>query len=77
MNLTHLHDNVGDQVKHGNEEDLIKQSENLTIKTPQEYLNAITTSIDCAEDLGLYKIDRAISNEKISLVGIQILSESL
>ena len=47
------------------------------IKTPSEYLNSITTTIDCEKDLELYKIDRAITTEKISVVGIQILSRQL
>eukprot|EP00347_Sterkiella_histriomuscorum_P012361 403368887 len=39
----------------------------------QEFLESITTTIDCQKDLNLYELDKSISTEKFSLVGIKIL----
>ena len=51
-----------------------KEIEKVEHKLPLDYLNSITTTIDCEKDLELYKIDKCVSTEKMSVVGIQIIS---
>jgi hypothetical protein len=41
------------------------------------FLNNITTSIDCETDLKLYHIDKALSNELMGVVGVEIIGPSL
>ena len=45
------------------------------LNNSKEYLQEITTKLDLAEDLKLYRLHYAISNEYLSVVGITILSQ--
>lgn len=54
-----------------------KQFENIEYTSPHQYLESITTTVDCQVDLNLYEIDRSLTTEQMSVVGIRILNKEL
>ena len=52
-------------------------AENYEFNSSKEFLEGITTVINCETDLRLYKYAYTFSNKYMSVVGIEILGQEL